>query len=145
MRIGHIIEKKGSSVVTIQSEKSLAECARTLVVEAVGVLVVADGIGAPMGLISERDIVFFIVALGASALEQEVRTYTGRWHYECHPDDDVDWVSRLMTQRLLRHVPVVDDGVLCGIISIDDVLKHKLEETKLELGVMRDVAIARAH
>ncbi|MCH7849982.1 MAG: CBS domain-containing protein [Planctomycetes bacterium] len=50
-----------------------------------------------------------------------------------------------MTQRRLRHVPVVDDGVLCGIISVDDVLKHKLEETKLELGVMRDVAIARAH
>lgn len=145
MRIGHIIDKKGSSVITIPSEKSLSECARTLVTEGVGALVVADGTGAPMGLISERDIVSSVAAHGAPALELKANTFSDPKLYTCHPDDDVDWVSRLMTQRRLRHVPVVDDGVLCGIISVGDVLKHKLEESKLELGVMRDVAIARAH
>lgn len=145
MRVRHILDNKGSAVVTVQDGKTLAECAHRLFAEGVGALVITDNSKAPIGLIGERDIVSSVATYGAHILKLEVRSLANPKLYTCHPDDDVDRVSQLMTQRRLRHVPVVDDGVLCGIISVGDVLKHKLEESKLELGVMRDVAIARAH
>ena len=95
-----------------------------------------------MGLVSERDIVAAVARLGAEALSAEVKTVMTTPVLTCAPEHGIRSVIKTMTERRVRHLPVVEGGRLIGIISIGDVLKPRLDESELEMNVLRDIARA---
>ncbi|WP_137294674.1 CBS domain-containing protein [Nocardioides dongxiaopingii] len=132
MRIGEILEAKANhAIVTITPQAGVRELLALLAEHNIGALVVsADGASLD-GIVSERDVVRHLHADGtvvnntvAAIMTSEVET--------CGPDDDLDQVMTTMTSRRFRHVPVVDDGRLVGIVSIGDVVKHKIGQLQFE-------------
>ena len=95
-----------------------------------------------IGVVSERDIIRGIALNGASALDMEVRDLMTSEVVTCKPTDTISEVMRVMTTRRFRHLPVMEDGALKGMISIGDVVKYRLEETEMEARVLRDYVIA---
>jgi CBS domain-containing protein len=96
-----------------------------------------------LGIISERDVVSGLADRGPRILEEPVADLMTREVVSCTPGDTVKQVMAEMTRRRIRHLPVVTDGVLCGIISIGDVVKNRLEEMETETNVLREAYIAR--
>ena len=143
MRVSDILKTKGSAVKTISSTATLRALAHALRTESVGAMIVTDGKGGLQGIISERDLARGLAEFGADIPAMAVSDLMTRAVVTCAPDDSVAAVSKIMTQRRIRHVPVVVDGALVGLVSIGDVLKHRLDEVQLEANVLRDYAIAR--
>jgi CBS domain-containing protein len=96
-----------------------------------------------MGTLSERDIVHAFCEHGAAVGSLPIAQVMNRAVLTCKPDDSIASVMRTMTLHRVRHMPVVKDGALCGIVSIGDVVKNRLEDMELETNVLRDVVIAR--
>jgi CBS domain-containing protein len=142
MRISDILSRKGSRVVTVPSDATMMFAARILKAENIGAAVVVDKPGRIAGMISERDIVWELAAHGDKITEMPISDFMTRMPATCSPDQTVKKVAEIMTLRRIRHLPVVEGGVLKGIVSIGDVLKNRLEETELEAGVMRDAYLA---
>jgi CBS domain-containing protein len=138
VHIKSLLFNKGSSVTTVEPDRSVADAARALAVHRVGALVVtADGDHID-GILSERDITWAVGNRGPAALDMLVRELMTREVTTCTPDDTTDGLMQLMTDRRIRHVPVVQDGCLCGIVSIGDVVKHRLQELETEAGTLHD-------
>ncbi len=139
MHVAVILKQKGPDVVTTTPERTIAETAKLLDRHRIGAVVVldtADG-GAVAGVLSERDIVRGIARHGERALAMSVRELMTSDVVVCTPGDTVQDLMGLMTLRRIRHVPVVEDGRLSGIISIGDVVKHRLGEIELEAESLR--------
>ena len=136
MRISHIVQGKGDDVATITGDASISDALSFLAFRGVGALVVsADGVH-PDGIISERDIVRSLHIRGASVLTCAVADVMTSLVQTCSPEDSIDAVMGVMTDRRIRHVPVVVQGELVGIVSIGDIVKARiddLERTRLEL------------
>ena len=115
---------------------------RLLNVRRIGAVLVRDGAGNLAGLVSERDIIRAIAVNGERALEMLVRDVMTSEVVTCRPTDTISEVMKVMTVRRFRHLPVVEGGELKGIISIGDVVKHRLEESEMETRVLRDYVIA---
>jgi CBS domain-containing protein len=96
-----------------------------------------------LGIVSERDLARAIDDFGTGLPEMRVSDLMTRSVVTCAPEDSVAIVANVMTQRRIRHLPVVVNGIVVGLISIGDVLKHRLDEVQLEADVLRDVARAR--
>lgn len=143
MRVADILKVKGSSVKTIEPGATLKTFAHQLNAESVGAMVVRDSAGGLTGIISERDLVRGFSEYGVELAGMKVSDLMTRAVVTCSPDDGVAAVAKVMTQRRIRHLPVVKDGALVGLVSIGDVLKHRLDEVQLEANVLRDFAIAR--
>ncbi len=143
MRVSDILKTKGSAVKTIASNATLRAFAHALRTEAVGAMIVIDSKGGLQGIISERDLARGLAEFGADLPAMAVSDLMTRAVVTCAPDDSVAAISKVMTQRRIRHLPVVVDGGLVGLVSIGDVLKHRLDEVQLEANVLRDYAIAR--
>lgn len=143
MRVSDILKTKGSAVKTISSTATLRALAHALRTESVGAMIVTDGKGGLQGIISERDLARGIAEFGADIPAMAVADLMTRSVVTCAPEDSVAAVSKTMTLRRIRHLPVVVDGALVGLVSIGDVLKHRLDEVQLEANVLRDYAIAR--
>lgn len=143
MRVSDILKVKGSSVKTIEPNVTLKVFAQGLHAESVGAMVVRDSAGALQGIISERDLVRGFAEYGAELQGMKVSDLMTRQVVTCSPDDGVAAVAKVMTQRRIRHLPVVVNGAIVGLVSIGDVLKHRLDEVQLEANVLRDFAIAR--
>ena len=143
MRVSDILKSKGSAVKTIDSHASIRALARALRDESVGVMVVTDTAGILKGIISERDLARGFAEFGDDLSARSVADLMTTTVVTCTPDDGVANVARIMTQRRIRHLPVMNGHRLAGLISIGDVLKHRLDEVQLEANVLRDVAIAR--
>lgn len=138
MIVSQILRSKGSAVLTIAPEASAVEAARMMNERRVGALVVRRGHGKLEGIISERDIVTAIAIHGPEATERPVRalmTPADRL-ITCNPADTVDRITAVMTDRRVRHLPVIDGSRLAGIISIGDVVKARLSETLAEVEAM---------
>jgi CBS domain-containing protein len=138
MIVSQILRSKGSAVLTIAPEASAVEAARMMNERRVGALVVRRGHGKLEGIISERDIVTAIAIHGPEATERPVRalmTPADRL-ITCSPTDTVDRITAVMTDRRVRHLPVIDGTRLAGIISIGDVVKARLSETLAEVEAM---------
>lgn len=143
MRVADILKTKGSAVKTIEPDATIRALAASLEFEAVGaMLVTADG-GRLVGIISERDIARGLAEFGDELGRMHVSDLMTRTISTCTPDDSVASVASLMTQRRVRHIPVVVNNRLVGLVSIGDVLKHRLDEAQLEANVLRDFALAR--
>ncbi len=142
MQVNDILRVKGSLVVTIDPEASIAELARLLTMERVGAAVVMEGDAAVRGIITERDVVRAISVHGEEALSMQVRDHMSRDPVVCAPYDAVSDLMTVMTERRIRHLPVISRERLTGIVSIGDVVKSQLEETSLEASVLRQYITA---
>jgi CBS domain-containing protein len=132
MRITDVLRRKGSSVVTITPDESVRELLGRLAEHGVGALVVsADGERVD-GIVSERDIVRRLHADGEPVLDRPVGGIMTRDVYTCGSEATTDHLMSEMTRRRFRHVPVVVEGRLAGIVSIGDVVKYRLEELQSE-------------
>jgi CBS domain-containing protein len=137
MTVARIINEKGRDVVTVAPEKSLAEVAAVLSQKGIGAVVVVEG-GALRGIISERDIVRALAKHGAEALRKlAVECMTARV-ITCRPEETIHDVMQKMTSGRFRHIPVVEDGKLAGIVSIGDVVKRRIEEVEREAEQIRE-------
>ncbi|AIJ25067.1 CBS domain-containing protein [Amycolatopsis methanolica] len=127
MRIADLLRSKGNWVATVRPESSITDLLAGLAEHNVGAMVVAgeDGIA---GIVSERDVVRKLNDHGPALLERPVSEIMTTVVATCTPRDSVDDLSVLMTQRRVRHVPVVEGGRLVGIVSIGDVVKSRMEE-----------------
>lgn len=121
MKIDEILRTKGREVVTIAPSRSVLEAVRVLVVRNIGSLVVADG-QTPTGIITERDILRLAARVGGELESIPVRSAMTRDMVTATPDDGLEEMMDVMTARKIRHLPVLDDGALVGIISIGDLV-----------------------
>ena len=144
MQVREILAAKGQRVVTIRPDATIATAVHRLALERVGALVVSEDGVTIAGIISERDIVRGLAEEGAAimGLDRKVADLMTTTVTTCGPEDKVKNLMAEMTRRRIRHLPVVDDGRLAGIVSIGDVVKSRLEEMELETLVLRDAYIA---
>ena len=143
MKVSDLLKDKGSNVVTIRRDATVEEAARKLKSEAIGALVVSDEGEGVRGIVSERDLVRGLVDHGGQLLEMKVSDVMSPTVVTCAPDETVKAVMGQMTQHRSRHIPVIADGKLRGIISIGDIVKSRLDELEMETNVLRDAYIAR--
>ena len=145
MQVRHILHGKGREVVAVSSSATIQDAARLLTDKKIGALVVKDASGKLTGIISERDLVHAIAADGAAALAHRVGDHMTPAPETCVETDTVETVMEVMTRGRFRHVPVLDDRlVLCGMISIGDVVKTRIAETVSEAAALRDYISATA-
>lgn len=137
MKVDAILETKGREVKTVGPSATLATVAQRLRLERIGALVVLDG-DKIVGMVSERDIVHAFAADRERAADIKVADVMTRQVISCASDDGLTRVLALMTRHRVRHVPVVRAGQLLGLISIGDVVKHRLDELEMEAAVLRD-------
>jgi CBS domain-containing protein len=142
MKVRDILGTKGGSVATIRAEAALSTVVRRLRLEGIGALVVSEDDQQVAGIISERDIVKGLADEGIELLEKRVIDHMTTPVKTCSPEANIKDVMAVMTRSRVRHLPVVEDGRLLGIISIGDVVKNRLEELELEADVLRDAYIA---
>ena len=139
MTIESILKRKGSYVATIAPEASIKTAADWLSAKNIGALVVVTSENAVLGLISEREIVHAFSRYGETAASMPVKEIMRHGVTTVSPDESVNRVINLMTHQRVRHMPVLRGGKLAGIVSIGDVVKHRLEDLELETNVLRDV------
>ena len=143
MLVSAILEAKGGVVATIPREARLGEAVAELVRHRVGALVVSPGDGSVEGILSERDVVRCLSELHADVLEVAVHSVMSTKVHRCTPQASVDAIMTLMTEERIRHVPVVVDGQLRGIISIGDVVKSRIEELEKDRNELMEYISAR--
>ncbi len=131
MRIADVLRNKGAEVATVGPEATVSQLLAGLAQHNIGAMVVVDD-DAVAGIVSERDVVRKLHEHGAAVLEHPVAEIMTSVIATCHMDDSVDDLSELMTEHRVRHIPVVVDGRLAGIVSIGDVVKTRMEELKTE-------------
>lgn len=138
MTVRAILDLKGRDVTTIAPERTLGEAARLLSENKIGALVVIGADRRVSGILSERDIVKSVSRIGAGALEIPITDVMTREVIVCGPHDTVAHLMNRMTAGRFRHLPVVEEGRLAGIISIGDVVKYRLHEMESEQEALRD-------
>lgn len=143
MSVETILKNKGRNVFTVRPEHTVAETSALMTAKRVGVAVVCDTKGRIVGVVSERDIVHGVHQFGKGVVEMPVRNIMSAPVVTCQPADSVKKVMEVMTERRIRHLPVVDGEDLVGIVSIGDAVNFRLGEQQLEMGVLRDFAATR--
>jgi CBS domain-containing protein len=138
MNVAHILGNKGREVVSIQPQRTLAEATRMLAEKRIGAVVVTGADGDLLGILSERDIIRALGSGGATALETPVSNVMTGKVVTCRPDTSIDELMEIMTSGRFRHVPVLDEGRVAGIVSIGDVVKHRVAEIEAESQAMRN-------
>jgi CBS domain-containing protein len=143
MKVADLLKSKGEEVVTIARDASVRDAVEMLRKKKIGALVVSSDGRRIDGIVSERDIVHGLARHGTGLLDRKVSDAMTTAVMTCSPDEGVRHVMWVMTEHRNRHVPVLDAGTLCGIISIGDVVKSRLDELEMETTVLRDAYIAR--
>ena len=122
-----ILSKKGTSVVTLSAEDSVLDAARVMNEKGIGGLVVTDG-GVMVGIFTERDILRRVVTEQRDPAATPLREVMTSPVVYCPPDASLEDLTALMTEKRIRHLPVMDDDELCGIITTGDILAHAVKE-----------------
>jgi CBS domain-containing protein len=138
MTVKTILQHKGRDVVTIEPNTNVATAAKLLAERRIGAIVVTGPDQRVVGIVSERDIVRTLAASGPAALELPLTEVMTRKVATCTLADTISSIMERMTDGKFRHVPVLDQGKLAGIISIGDVVKHRLQEMESEQAALRD-------
>jgi CBS domain-containing protein len=138
MQAEHILRRKGRRTITIGPDATLKEASQTLSEHDIGALVVTDEADQIVGVLSERDIVRQISERGPVALRLSVEDALEGEAATCTPDDSVKDLMEFVTRERVRHLPVLNDGKLDGVISVGDLLKSRMEEMETEKQVLRD-------
>ena len=137
MVIGQILKSKGRGVTTARPDDSILEIALQLANRKIGAVVIIGEGGKVAGIISERDIIRLIAEHGADALTMPAKDGMTREVISCTRESTLDQIMETMTKGRFRHLPVIEDGALAGIISIGDVVKYHTAEVELEVTAMR--------
>lgn len=137
MRIADVLRTKGSAVATITPETSVSGLLNELSLHNIGAMVVVSPDGV-IGIVSERDVVRNLHERGAELLRMPVAEIMTTMVATCTPNDTVDHLSALMTNKRVRHIPVMDNGRLVGIVSIGDIVKQRMEELEREQRALQD-------
>jgi len=141
MDVSAILKGKGDTVITIAPEATVGEAAQILKREGIGALVVSVDGSSVLGIVSERDIVGGLgdVTRRERLLEAQVSALMTREVVSCSPADEVQKCMQLMTEHHIRHLPVMEDGAMIGLVSIGDIVKSRLGELESEAGFLRDM------
>jgi CBS domain-containing protein len=137
MNVASILKAKGRAVTTARPDATVLDVASKLAAKKIGAIVVVGDQGHVVGIVSERDVIRSIAERGATALERPVSEIMTRNVITCHETSSVEELMSIMTQGRFRHLPVLDDGALVGIISIGDVVKNHVAEVQMEVSAMR--------
>lgn len=132
MQISQLLRRKGSEVATIERDASVRAALALLAEKGIGALVVSSDGRTVEGIVSERDVARGLNDHGAGLLAEPVSTVMTAQVHSCPPGASVHDLARTMTDHRVRHVPVVEDGALIGIVSIGDVVKARLDELEEE-------------
>jgi CBS domain-containing protein len=143
MKIADILDTKGRTVHSVLPWLTVAEVVDRLGRLGIGAVLVCDENGAIRGIVSERDIVRALRKHGGALLTMPVSEVMTRYVETGQPDETVAHAMARMTAGRYRHLPVLVDGRLVGMVSIGDLVKHRVREMELETGVLRDALIAR--
>jgi len=144
MLISEVLRSKGDNVVKIRATDSIRLAVRMLAEHRIGSLVVEDQMAKLVGIFSERDFINAIARDGAAVLGLNVQKLMTKRIISCRSTDRVDTVLAIMTNVRIRHLPVIDDGELKGLVSIGDLVKYRLDEKELEASVLLDISRMRA-
>ncbi len=142
MTVRDVLRGKPAQVITVAADVPVLEAVRRLREHQIGALPVVDDRARMIGLFTERDVVWRLADRGAALLKAPVRHCMTTPVHFCKPDDSIRDVMWQMTYRRIRHLPVVEEGRLVGMISIGDVVKSRLEELEEEARVLRDIVVA---
>jgi CBS domain-containing protein len=137
MHVKAILAGKGGQVISARPEETVAAVAARLTTNKIGAVVVLDENAQLAGILSERDIVGALARHGEKAITMTAGELMTRPVQSCRPEDTIEQVMQVMTKRRFRHLPVLEDGQLTGIISIGDVVKHRLELSEMEVDSLR--------
>ena len=144
MLVSDVLRTKGHHVERIHPTDSVDAAVRKLSEHHIGALVVEDRWMKPIGIFSERDFINAVARDGAAVLGFQVQQLMSTPILTCRPSDRIDAVLATMTIARIRHLPVVEANELKGIVSIGDLVKHRLDEKELEASVLRDISRMRA-
>jgi CBS domain-containing protein len=142
MNVASILRGKGSDVVSVRPTATLQEVASSLARHRIGAVVVTDNDGGIAGIVSERDIIKAIGERGAGCLAEPVSAAMTSSVQTCDAADTLDELMARMTTGRFRHLPVIEDGKLSGIVSIGDVVKHHVAAVELEASALRGYIVA---
>ncbi len=137
MNVQTILKSKGTDVITVSRDITVTEFSAFLCDNRIGAVVVCADDGGIVGIMSERDVVRGLFRRGAEVLELPVSELMTKDVHTCKPGDTVIDVMAIMTDRRIRHVPVVERGKLKGIVSIGDLVKHRIQEAEQDAEAMR--------
>jgi len=137
MNVASILKEKGHTLVSAKPADSIADVSRLLSQHGIGAVLVLNAHGGIAGILSERDIVRGLSRHGAEILARTADSIMTRDVLVCSPADTVEDVMHLMTARRIRHLPVVENGQLAGMISIGDVVKRHVAHTEMEAEALR--------
>lgn len=137
MIIGQILKSKGRSVMTARQDDTIHEIASRLSHRKIGAIVIINGAEQVEGIVSERDIIRLIAEHGGKALSMPASSAMTRNVVSCTSNATIEEIMDIMTNGRFRHLPVIEDGKIAGIISIGDVVKHHTAEVQLEVTAMR--------
>jgi len=138
MLVAHILNDKGRNILAVPPDATLLDAARILATNRVGALIVLTAQGALLGILSDRDIVKAVAERGAVALTLTVDSCMTKDTAVCQERDTLDELAETMTACRFRHMPVVEDGVVVGIVSTGDVLKTRIAETLREAQALKE-------
>jgi len=140
MSISDVLRGKGRQVVKVRTTDTVQNAVRKIAEHRIGAVIVEDAWMKHAGIFSERDFVNAVAEYGAEALTFPVERLMSAPLVTCRPTDNTETALAAMTMAKIRHLPVEEDGKLIGIVSIGDLVKHRLDEKALEANVLLDIA-----
>src|SRR5262245_65808582 len=142
MKVQDLLSERGNRVATMRPDASVDTVVHRLRLDRIGAVIISTDGRTIEGILSERDIVYGLVEHGAALLQMRAADLMTHEVVTCRAQDPIKEVMAKMTHSRIRHVPVVENGKLTGIVSIGDIVKHRLTEAELEATVLREAYIA---
>jgi CBS domain-containing protein len=136
MHVAAVLKRKGNHVVSIGPDRTVGDAVKMLADHRIGAVLVMEG-DRVAGILSERDVIRGVAGHGPAVLGHRIETLMTRDVLHCRPGDTIAELMAVMTERRVRHLPVIADGRVAGIVSIGDVVKQRLDETELEVETLR--------
>ena len=138
MTAQRILDEKGGEVISVQPNLTLRQAAQVLTEHRIGAVIVLDeGADQPLGVFSERDLARLVAERGAEALEHPVRAVMSTTLVTATPQTDVNTLMAVMTERRVRHILILQDGGLVGVVSIGDVVKRRIADVEADAAALR--------
>ncbi|GAB4189101.1 MAG: CBS domain-containing protein [Calditrichia bacterium] len=138
MKIKDILSAKGNDVKSILTDKTVQDAIQMLVDNRIGSLVVMDAEGKVVGIITERDILRLSKQFGPDMFGKKVGEVMTTNLIVCEGKDDIEYAEKVMIEKRIRHLPILENGRLIGLISIGDIVKTLLKDSKIEIKYLRD-------
>lgn len=138
MTVARILAEKGTAVTTVPPHRTIDEAIHLLAEKRIGAVIVSDADATLLGILSERDVMRALAEAGAAAFDAPVSRYMTAKVTTCTRTTTIEEVMELMTDGRFRHLPVIEDGHLAGVISIGDVVKRRIAAVEADYQAMRD-------